>query len=200
MSGRKVLVVGGGKTGERKILKLVECGALVKVVSPKVTDAIKRLSEKEEIVWEEREFREEDIGDFFLVFAATNKRDINNKIAKICRKRGIPVNVVDSFDDSDFIIPSSARYGDLMVAVSTGGISPGIARFVRKNMEKTLSELSNYLELLKDLRDKIKNSVEDEEKRREILLFLGSEDGFDIYRTSGRDGILNFLREKGVNP
>ncbi len=82
-----------------------------------------------------RPYEEGDLEGAFLVFAATDRREINAAVVREARERGIPVNVADEPSEGDFALPSTLRRGRLQVAVSTGGASPTLARRVRRELE-----------------------------------------------------------------
>ena len=83
-----------------------------------------------------REYREEDLvlGDF--VVAATGIREVDRKVAADCRRRGVPVNVVDDQEYCDFIFPSIVKRDSLTIAISTSGTSPAYAMQLRKEIEQ----------------------------------------------------------------
>lgn len=198
LAGKKVLVVGGGAVGERKVKTILECGGKVILVSPEATDELKRLAETGEIQWRRREFREEDTEGIYMAFAATGRREVNSLVAKLCKDKGIMVNVADSLDESDFLVPSFFKKGSISVAVSTAGISPALSRTIRELIEEALDEdFASYAELLENLRRVLKKKLPEEE-RRELLLFLGSREAFLLFKKEGRKGIEKLLRKRGI--
>lgn len=136
LRGQAVLVVGAGAVALRKVLGLIECGARVTVVSPEALPQFESLP----VTRRKRRFRADDVGGAILVFAATNERKTNQRVADAARKRGIAVNVADAPAECSFLVPSRIQRGDLQVAVSTGGKSPRIAVELRKRIEKLLDE------------------------------------------------------------
>jgi siroheme synthase-like protein len=132
LSGRRCVVVGGGKVASRKARKLLQARAGVVVISPEIG------AELESVAVEvyRRPYREGDLAGAYLAFAATDSREVNAAVAREGRERGIPVNVADSPSDGDFALPSTLRRGGLQVAVSTGGASPTLARRIRDELEE----------------------------------------------------------------
>ena len=124
----------------RKVRMLLDSGAEVTLISPVLRPGITRLFEKGAIHLIRRNYKTEDIEGSTLVIAAANATKINQKVAADAREAKIPVNAVDDPHHSDFIIPSYFRQGDLTVAVSTGGVSPALARKIRTKLEKDLGE------------------------------------------------------------
>ena len=145
VKGRTCTVIGGGKIGEEKVRKLLECGAAVKVVSPEVTDGVGRLADEGGVIWVRREYEPGDLEDAFIAIAATDHNPTNVRIAQEARKRNVLLNVVDVTHLCMFIAPSIATRGEVTVAVSTGGASPALARKFRE--ELTRSKILEYADL-----------------------------------------------------
>ncbi len=132
LSGRRCVVVGGGKVADRKARKLLQARARVVVISPEIG------AELESVAAEihRRPYREGDLEGAHLAFAATNSREVNAAVAREARGRGVPVNVADEPSEGDFALPSTLRRGRLQVAVSTGGASPTLALRIRDELEE----------------------------------------------------------------
>ncbi|MCS6953331.1 MAG: bifunctional precorrin-2 dehydrogenase/sirohydrochlorin ferrochelatase [Bryobacterales bacterium] len=135
LRGRRVLVVGAGRVGLRKIRGLLEAGAEVTVVDPHGSPELERLP----IHLRRRRFRRADVRRHVLVFAATDQRDVNRAVAEEARRLGIWVNVADNPAECDFLVPARVRRGNLQIAVSTGGQSPRLAAELRKKLEMLLA-------------------------------------------------------------
>src|SRR5262249_48650997 len=118
LKGRDVLVVGGGSVAESKSSQLVEAGARVTVVSPALTDALRRSAEKNEIQYRSGRFIEEDLHGVVLVVSATDDRAVNEAVAAAAARRGLLCNVVDQPDLCNFITPALVTRGDLQISVS----------------------------------------------------------------------------------
>jgi precorrin-2 dehydrogenase/sirohydrochlorin ferrochelatase len=140
ISGQRCLVVGGGRVGERKVAALIEAGALVEVVSPKITDALSEWAESGTVDWHGRPFETEDVTGALLVFGATDDTDVNGAVASAAKQAGVLYNDAIERDRCDFIVPSTVRRGGLTLAASTGGGSPAYARLVRERLEETFGE------------------------------------------------------------
>jgi len=138
--GKRCVVIGGGVVALRKVRGLLDCGAKVTVVSSTLHPDLAQLAEAGRISPIRREFRPGDLAGSIIAIAATDERMINQKVSDEARDRGVLVNVVDSSEQSDFIIPSFFRRGDLTVAVSTAGMSPALARKIRTKLEGIFGE------------------------------------------------------------
>lgn len=125
-----VLLVGGGRTAFHKAKILVDFGARVQVVAPELLSEFRELP----VRWESRTFEPEDLdrGDWILTVAATNHREVNRTVSRLCREKRIPVNVVDDPELCSFIFPALIREGEVVCAVSSGGRSPLVAQYVKK--------------------------------------------------------------------
>lgn len=134
VQGESCLVVGGGAVALQKARALKRAGALVTAVSPNFSPAFKRLG----IRRVERRFRPADVHGRVLVVAGTDSADVNQAVYKACRRRGIPVNVVDVPELCSFIVPSIVRRGPVVIAISTGGQSPPLAKALRRQLEAIL--------------------------------------------------------------
>jgi len=163
IQGKKCLVVGGGEVALRKAQMLVEYGAIVEIVSPSLCPGLKELVKDGAVRAVLKDYGPGDLDDALLVVAATDNAGINEKVAAEARKTGILVNVVDKPDISDFIVPSYFRHGAIIVAVSTSGKSPALARKIRAELERDLK--AEYAQLAV-----IANEVRTELKQRGITV------------------------------
>jgi precorrin-2 dehydrogenase/sirohydrochlorin ferrochelatase len=150
------LVVGGGAVGERKVQDLLEAGARVTVLSPKLTPALAELAAADRISWRREEFTPEHLTGMALVMAATDDRRLNARVSAAAQERGLWVNVADDPELCTFIVPAQVRRGDLSLAISTGGASPALARKLRQELQQQFGpEYRPYLALLKGLRARL---------------------------------------------
>jgi precorrin-2 dehydrogenase/sirohydrochlorin ferrochelatase len=100
------LVIGGGQVALRKVENLLVYETSITVVSPQAEDEIKRLAQQGSITWHQRNFKEEDLLNAFLVFVATDDNSMNQYINQLCNREGILVNAVDDPPNCDFYVPS----------------------------------------------------------------------------------------------
>ena len=133
LRGRRVVVVGGGAMGEEKVTRLLPYEAQVVVVSPDVTDEVSELADGGEIEWVRRPYRRGDLdGAFITIVADTSDEAVNNAVSEEAHERNVPLNVADVTHLCTWITPSVARRGEVIVATSTGGASPALARRFRE--------------------------------------------------------------------
>jgi precorrin-2 dehydrogenase / sirohydrochlorin ferrochelatase len=171
------VVIGGGGVATRKVQNLLKAGARVTVFSPRVTGLLRRLHEKRKIVIRARSFRSGDLDKAHLVFAATDNRQTNEKVFREASALRILVNVVDDPDHCSFIVPSILSRGDILLAISTGGQSPALAKSLRKKLQKEIGpEYTPLLKILGAVRKKILPLGWGAKKKQRIFRLLLQED------------------------
>jgi uroporphyrin-III C-methyltransferase / precorrin-2 dehydrogenase / sirohydrochlorin ferrochelatase len=161
---RLCLVVGGGEVGARKAGVLLEAGAKVRVVAPNIDPALWEQKNVEAIV---ARYEEKHLDGVTLVIAATNDRSVNRQVSQQAQRRNIPVNVVDDPALCSFIMPAILDRSPLMVAFSSGGASPVLARMMRGKLEAMIPQ--NYSRLAafaERFRERVKQRIGDPAKRR----------------------------------
>ena len=136
LRGRRCVIVGGGEVAERKVQLLKECGASITFISPEVTEGIWQMAQEGQVEWHSRDYRSGDLEGAFISIAATDDERINRAVHREARERNVLLNVVDVTHLCDFIAPSIVRRGEVMVAISTGGLSPALARKLREELPK----------------------------------------------------------------
>jgi precorrin-2 dehydrogenase / sirohydrochlorin ferrochelatase len=139
LTGRRCLMVGGGPVAERRIIGLLDAGAQVTVISPRVTPALAALAADGRISLQARHYLAGDLTGVDLAFVATAAREVNQAVTREARERGVWVNAADDPAHCTFILPALVRRGDLTVAVATGGTSPALSRAIREELETYLT-------------------------------------------------------------
>lgn len=181
ISEKPCLVVGGGKVAERKVNMLLKFGGTVNVVSPRVSSGIKNLAAKGKIHLTEKEYDSGDLEGVALVFAATNGERINQKIHLDARQRNIPVNVVDNPFLCDFIVPSVVKKDPIVVAISTSGMLPFLAKRLRKDIAGHITrDYARYARIVGRLRRLIITTVKDRQERQNLMRQIASHDMGEI--------------------
>jgi uroporphyrin-III C-methyltransferase/precorrin-2 dehydrogenase/sirohydrochlorin ferrochelatase len=136
---RTCLVVGGGVVAARKTESLLRAGAHVIIVSPLLSPELReRLSErslKGRITHRAEVFSPPHLEEVVLVVAATENAEVNHEVSQAARQRHIPVNVVDDPALCSFIMPAIVDRSPVLIAVSSGGTSPVLARLLRARLE-----------------------------------------------------------------
>jgi siroheme synthase-like protein len=159
MNGKRCLVVGGGMVALRKVQTLIEHGADIVIVSPHICPELEQAAKRGAVRTIARDYEPEDLNGVYLVVAATDDSAVNEQVAAEAKKLGILVNVVDKPDISDFIVPSYFRRGDIIVAVSTCGKSPALARKIRSELESELrAEYAQLAVIASEVRSELKEA------------------------------------------
>ncbi|ADE15761.1 uroporphyrin-III C-methyltransferase [Nitrosococcus halophilus Nc 4] len=133
--GQRCLVVGGGAVATRKVALLRRVGAVVKVVALEAHEQLQEWAKKGEIGLQQAPFSEAEMKDCRLVIAATDDHSLNEQVYHLAKAQGILVNVADCPRLCDFILPSIVDRSPVVVAVSSGGSSPVLARLLRARLE-----------------------------------------------------------------
>lgn len=153
ISDKICVIVGGGEVALRKAERLLDCGAKVSIISPKLVHELAALKDKKLISHIAAEYSGDLLDKAALIIGATDDEKTNAKISKDAREKGIPVNIVDDPQKCDFILPSIVQRGDLEIAIGTGGKSPALARHLREELEKQYGkEYGIFLNILGNLR------------------------------------------------
>ena len=182
IEGKKWLIAGGGEVACRKVRDLIPYGAVIQVVSPCLSQGLLDMEQRsvygDALSVARRGFEDSDIEDTDFVIAATSDTELNSHISSLCRMKQIPVNVVDVKEECSFIFPSIVRDGPVVVGISTGGMSPVIARYlkarIRSVMPDSLGELTTRLGAY---RETIKNLFPDSPRVRSALFYELAEEG-----------------------
>ena len=164
IKGSLCLVVGGGEVAYRKAAMLVGAGATVKVVAPEFSDAF---AGQRSVECVREHFQPGHLDGAALVIAATDDSAVNSKISQQAHARNIPVNVVDNPALCTFIMPSILERSPLLVAFSSGGASPVLARMLRGKLEALIPQGYGRLAAFAErFRDAVKARVADPIGRR----------------------------------
>ena len=170
LKDQSVLVVGGGEVALRKVSLLERTGAQITVVAPWIASELRDRAARGALQLQEREFAPGDLDGARLVIVATSQRAINRWIAQLADVRHIPVNVVDDREASRFIVPAIVDRDPVLVAVSTGGAAPVLARRLRERLETLIPQRFGELALwLRGLRETGMERLRDTQERRRFF-------------------------------
>jgi len=165
ISNKPCLVVGGGAIAARKAELLRRAGGRVRVIAPQIGPRVREKGGAVETV--ERAFEDDDLDGMICVIAATDDADLNARISMLAKARNIPVNVVDNPALCSFIMPSMIDRSPVQIAVSTGGVSPVLARLLRARLESTIPGAYGELaKLAEEQRDAVKQALPNVDSRR----------------------------------
>ena len=167
LRARRCLVVGGGEVAARKTDLLIEAGAAVQAVAPRLGPGMQALVGAGRIAYRDGAFRESDLDGAQLVIAASDDRRVNARVAGLADSRGVPVNVVDDPALCRFIMPAIVDRSPVVAAVSTGGASPVLARLMRGRLEALIpAEFGRLAALAAEFRQQVKARIADPSRQR----------------------------------
>lgn len=170
LDGVRALVVGGGRVALGKVRQLRSFGARVTVAAPRLVAGLARLARERKIRWRRRPFRPGDLAGIRLAVAATDDQRVNELVSRLARRRRIPVNVVDQPALCTFVFPSVVRRGKLVLAISTGGASPALAKWIRRDLERRYGpEFRRLLAGMARARGQIKRKVTSAGRRKALF-------------------------------
>ncbi|HWJ41679.1 MAG TPA: bifunctional precorrin-2 dehydrogenase/sirohydrochlorin ferrochelatase [Candidatus Limnocylindrales bacterium] len=156
VTGRECVVVGGGEIAARKVESILEAGAHVTVVSPRLSPPMDAIVASGLATHIARDYQPGDIRGCVLVYAATDDPKLHRELAAEARALGIPINVVDVPELCTFIAPAVVKRGELQIAISTGGASPAFAARLRRALEDQFgTEYARTLEVLRAARRRL---------------------------------------------
>jgi len=144
LEGRRVLVVGGGRVGQRKVELLLDAGAEVTLVCPGCVDELASLAQAGRIRHEARAFEDQDVAASVLIFACTDNKHVNRHILEIAKAAKIPCCCADgNWPDGDFVTPAIIRTDDVLIAISTSGKSCRQSRLIKDNLRKHIDSIES---------------------------------------------------------
>ncbi len=202
---RDVVIIGGGPVCERKAETMMKYGARVTVVAPEFTDQIAQWAKSGALEIRKKKYEPGDLDGASIVIASTDDEEVNTQVAEDCRKRKIPVNVVDVTHLCEFIVPAIVEQGSIQLAVSTGGKSPALARTLKEDLQKFVGpEYAEINDLLGTLRPSAKKVLPTDVDRKRFFDGIIALGVVDMVRRGKRrqavEAIARACMEAGVEP
>ena len=204
LTGRPALVVGGGEVAARKVALLLDAGAEVRVVAPELGTTLAGEYAAGRIRHVARHFAAPDLDGADLVIAATDDVVVNAEVSRLARARSLPVNVVDNPALCSFIMPAIVDRSPVIVALSTGGASPVLARLLRGRLESLIPAAYGKLaRLAADFRSRVQHAVPEARRRafwEDALQGTVAEDVLAGREAEGRARLEALLEAAGHAP
>ena len=168
LKNQPCLVVGGGEVAARKIRLMLKAHAKITVIAPDICKTIQQ-EMLDNITHIARTFEDTDIQGYRLITAATNNIEVNKRVSELAQAQNIPVNVVDSPELCSFITPSIVDRSPVVIAISTGGGAPVLARMLRSKLEAFIpASYGRLAAVMQCFREKIKQTLPEESQRRQF--------------------------------
>lgn len=194
IDNRLCVIVGGGVVASRKVDSLLLCGADVRVISPEVCRKLSQMADQERIHWLQRGYEHGDLKDAFLVIAATDLRELQDRIAKDAQECNILINVVDDPGACTFQVPATVRRGEFMVAISTGGGSPAFSALVRREIETVYGpEYGNFVVILAKIRERVVSDGGSQQSHKNMFEKLLQSNILPCIKKGNWSGVRNEL-------
>lgn len=188
VSARPCLVIGGGESAARRARALIEAGASVTVMAQEPGAGIAALAECGALRLAACAYARGALRDYVLVYVTLPDADVAREAAAEARELGIPLNVEDRTELCSFIAPSVVKRGDLLIAVSTGGASPALAKLLREELELRFGPEYGFLaQILAAARRKLRRTEPDAATRAQILDTLVRSELREHIRTRNYD-------------
>jgi len=174
-TGKKCLIVGGGKVASRKLIPILKTKMKVTLISPEVIEEIElNFQKNKNLKIIKRKFEPEDIEGQFLIIAATNEKTTNQRIAKLSKDNNILVNMAEDSLSGNTLIPSVVDRDPIKIAVSSGAASPILTRLVKTKLETVIPySFSKLADIMMEYRDVVKKNflkISDRRKFWEVFL------------------------------
>jgi precorrin-2 dehydrogenase len=201
LGGRRAVVIGGGAVRDGKVQGLLDAGAgQVLVVVPGPLGSLKLPTDHPRVLLENRAWEPIDLDGAFLCVAASSDPEERDAIARAGRDRGVLVNVMDDVPNCDFAAPAVVRRGDLLLAISTGGRSPALARRLREALGRQFgAEWEEIVEILHRVRDETLPLLPDlAERSKRWQAALDLDEAEELVRAGRGDELHQRLRDRLV--
>ena len=196
LAGHRAVVIGGGTVALRKIEALWTAGAQIKVVSPEISEQIRNLISEARLEWLPRKYEPGDLAGAMVAIVACGNQEVNRRAWAEAREKRILINVVDEPDFCTFHVPAVVRRGPVQIAISTGGQSPALAKYLRRKLEAAVGpEYGQLAAELGKFRDWLRENVPDQARRAQILEKLVNSHALELLRKGKKAEFLQMIEE-----
>ncbi len=205
LTDRLVVVIGGGTIAQHKVETVIPFGARIVIVSPQITDGLRKLAENGALEWVPREYREGDLKDARLVFSACGVPSVDDAVREEALRERALINIVDVPAKCEFIVPSTVDRGPLRIAVSTSGCAPTEAKRIRRKLENDFDESwEPYLQLMQSFRALVKTRILESDEARKPVFEAATQAGWRERLAAGENitpeqAYAEAIKKAGVN-
>ena len=167
VTGKKVVVLGGGEVALGKLRLLVRSQATITVIAAEICDDIRTMAREGLITWECAPFVDTMVNGAVMVFDAADDPYLTTRVQAATKRRNILLNVVDRTQHCDFIVPAILDRAPVMITISTGASAPALARIIRQRLETVLpASMSELARIARDARQKVADHLHDNISRQ----------------------------------
>ena len=167
LDGKSCLLVGAGEVAARKARLLLSAGAKLTVVAPQISADLGRLAAQDPVTIIRRRFRPQDIDGHWLAICATNDASVQRAVKRAADRATVFCNGVDDLENSSYITPAIVDRSPVVVAISSGGAAPVLARRIRAQLETLLpASIGTLATIARTWRKKVSASIGDAFSRR----------------------------------
>ncbi|MFH1804714.1 MAG: NAD(P)-dependent oxidoreductase [Pseudomonadota bacterium] len=167
VTGKKIIVLGGGDVAAGKLRLLCRSQAKITVIADELCPDIAAMRDRRDIHWEPGPFIDTMLNGAVMVFDGSNDPRLTRRMRIAAKRRNIPVNVVDKTDQCDFIVPAILDRAPVMITISTGGCAPALARMLRQRLETAIpSSVSRLAAIARDARKMVADILPDNGARQ----------------------------------
>ncbi len=192
VTGKKVVVLGGGEVAAGKLRLLVRSQADITVISPEICSDIATMHNGGTIHWEPAPFVDTMLNGAVMVFDATDDMHLTRRVKAATKRRNILLNVVDKTDHCDFIVPAILDRAPVMVTISTGGCAPALARIIRQRLETTLpASMAQLASLARSARKRVAAHLPDNVARQRFWTHFFQNGLQDTHLTQSTPGDID---------
>ncbi|MBR1729055.1 MAG: bifunctional precorrin-2 dehydrogenase/sirohydrochlorin ferrochelatase [Selenomonadaceae bacterium] len=207
------VVLGGGKVAFRKVNGLLKAGGKVILIAPEICDELKNLVNDQKITWRCESYSVGCLPNGLIFIAATNDPKINELAMIEASEKNFLINNVNSnyqlpiTNYKLFTVPAIVRRENLMLTISTDGLSPALSKLIREQLEKIFNEnFAEFLKFLSEIRDEVKNKIADVNEREQFWRNVMSNENFSLVQQGeinkaevNIQNALNSYRSKSQN-
>ena len=213
ISDKICVVLGGGKVAFRKVNGLLKAGGKVILIAPEICDELKNLVNDQKITWRCENYSVGCLPNGLIFIAATNDPKINELAMIEASEKNFLINNVNSNyplpinNYKLFTVPAIVRRENLMLTISTDGLSPALSKLIREQLEEIFNEnFAEFLKFLSDIRDEVKNKIADVNEREQFWRNIMSNENFSLVQQGeinkaevNIQNALNSYRSKSQN-
>ena len=190
--GKRVVVIGAGSVGQRKVASLHQAEAVVTLVDPELPETL----DLPPATMLAEPYRSEHLEGAVMVFACTDNRELNARVARDARDAGAIVNAADQNEDCDFFAPATIHDGNVVVAIGTGGASPALSALLKGILKTALPEnIGQFAELLAAIRTELRTRLDTHEARGAALKQLVSQEIIGAFIKDGEPAVRARLEQ-----